>query len=79
MRVKNVTAGGPPAWLPSGMPVPPPTTRLRQIALGLDAIAAELELIIGQRPANLVYWRDELYDIVRQLEEPARDAQRRTV
>jgi hypothetical protein len=61
------------------VPVPPPTTRLRQIALGLDAIAAELELIIGQRPANLVYWRDELYDIVRQLEEPARDADRRTV
>jgi hypothetical protein len=61
------------------MPVPPPTTRLRQIALGLDAIAAELELIIGQRPANLVYWRDELYDIVRQLEDPARDGERRTV
>jgi hypothetical protein len=48
-------------------------------ALGLDAIAAELELIIGQRPANLVYWRDELYDIVRQLEDPARDGERRTV
>ena len=61
------------------MPVPPPTTRLRQIALGLDAIAAELELIIGQRPANLVYWRDELYDIVRQLEEPSRDGEHRTV
>ena len=61
------------------MPVPPPTTRLRQIALGLDAIAAELELIIGQRPANLVYWRDELYDIVRQLEDPARDGERRPV
>ena len=61
------------------MPAPPPTTRLRQIALGLDAIAAELELIIGQRPANLVYWRDELYDIVRQLEDPSRDGERRTV
>ena len=59
--------------------MPPPTTRLRQIALGLDAIAAELEMIIGQRPANLVYWRDELYDIVRQLEDPARDGERRTV
>ena len=61
------------------VPVPPPTTRLRQIALGLDAIAAELELIIGQRPANLVHWRDEIYDIVRELERPARDGERRTV
>lgn len=61
------------------VPEPPPTTRLRQIALGLDAIAGELELIIGQRPANLVHWRDEIYDIVRQLERPARDGERRTV
>jgi hypothetical protein len=61
------------------VPVPPPTTRLRQIALGLDAIAAELELIIGQRPANLVHWRDEIYDIVRELEHPAREVERRTV
>ena len=61
------------------MPVPPPTTRLRQIALGLDAIAAELELIIGQRPANLVHWRDEIYDIVRELERPTREVERRTV
>ena len=61
------------------MPLPPPTTRLRQIALGLDAIAAELELIIGQRPANLVYWRDELYAIVRELEQTSREAERRTV
>jgi hypothetical protein len=61
------------------VPAPPPTTRLRQIALGLDAIAAELELIIGQRPANLVYWRDELYAIVQELEHPGREAERRTV
>ena len=61
------------------VPVPPPTTRLRQIALGLDAIAAELELILGRRPANLVHWRDEIYDIVRELERPARDPERRTV
>ena len=61
------------------VPEPPPTTRLRQIALGLDAIAAELELIIGQRPANLVHWRDEIYAIVRELEHPAREAERRTV
>jgi hypothetical protein len=61
------------------VPVPPPTTRLRHIALGLDAIAAELELIIGQRPANLVHWRDEIYDIVRELEHPARQGERRTV
>jgi hypothetical protein len=61
------------------VPVPPPTTRIRQIALGLDAIAAELELIIGQRPANLVHWRDELYAIARELEHPAREVDRRTV
>ncbi len=61
------------------MPEPPPTTRLRQIAMGLDAIAAELELIIGRRPANLVHWRDEIHDIVRELERPARDVERRTV
>ena len=61
------------------MPTPPPTTRLRQIAMGLDAIAAELELIIGRRPANLVHWRDEIYDIVRELERPAREVERRTV
>jgi hypothetical protein len=61
------------------VPAPPPTTRLRQIALGLDAIAAELELIIGRRPLNLVHWRDELYDIVRELEHPDREPERRTV
>ena len=61
------------------MPTPPPTTRLRQIAMGLDAIAAELELIIGRRPANLVHWRDEIYDIVRELERPAHEVERRTV
>jgi hypothetical protein len=61
------------------VPVPPPTTRLRQIALGLDAIAAELELIIGRRPANLVHWRDEIYDIVHELERPVREEDRRTV
>ena len=47
--------------------------------MGLDAIAAELELIIGRRPANLVHWRDEIYDIVRELERPAREVERRTV
>jgi hypothetical protein len=61
------------------VPAPPPTTRLRQIALGLDAIAAELELIIGRRPLNLVHWRDELYDIVHELEHPDREPERRTV
>jgi hypothetical protein len=61
------------------VPAPPPTTRLRQIALGLDAVAAELELILGQRPANLVHWRDEIYAIVQELEHPARDVERRTV
>jgi hypothetical protein len=61
------------------VPAPPPTTRLRQIAMGLDEIAAELELIIGQRPANLVHWRDEIYDIVRELEHPSREVERRTV
>ena len=61
------------------VPVPPPTTRLRQIAMGLDAIAAELELIIGRRPANLVYWRDEIYAIVHELEDAGREAERRTV
>jgi hypothetical protein len=61
------------------VPEPPPTTRLRQIALGLDAIAAELELILGQRPANLVHWRDEIYAIVHELEHPAREVERRTV
>jgi hypothetical protein len=61
------------------VPAPPTTTRLRQIAMGLDAIAAELELIIGRRPANLAYWRDEIYDIARELKQPARDAERRTV
>ena len=79
MGVKNLTVRAAPRCFASRVPAPPPTTRLRQIALGLDAIAAELELIIGQRPANLVYWRDELYAIVRELEHPAREAERRTV
>ena len=78
--MKNITVDGPRRWLPSSyVPEPPPTTRLRQIALGLDAIAAELELIIGQRPANLVHWRDEIYAIVREPEHPAREGERRTV
>ena len=50
------------------MALPPPTTRLREVEAGLGALARELEEIIGVPPANLLWWRHELRDVIASLE-----------
>ena len=50
------------------MTVPPPTIRLREVEAGLAALARELEEITGERPANLLWWGQELRDVIASLE-----------
>jgi hypothetical protein len=50
------------------MPPQNPATRLREVERGLGALARELEEITGIRPANLLWWRHELQDVIVALE-----------
>jgi hypothetical protein len=50
------------------MPQQNPATRLREVEMGLGALARELEEITGVRPANLLWWRHELQDVIVTLE-----------
>ena len=50
------------------MPLQNPATRLREVEQGLGALASELEEITGIRPANLLWWRHELRDVIDTLE-----------
>ena len=54
------------------MPPQNPATRLREVERGLDSLARELEEITSIRPANLLWWRHELQDVILTLER--RDA-----
>ncbi len=52
-----------------------PTTRLREVEMGLGALARELEKMIGVPPANLLWWREEVRDVIFDLEQrPASDS-----
>jgi hypothetical protein len=51
------------------MPLQPPTTRLREVERGLGSLARELEEITGVRPANLLWWRRELREVITTLEQ----------
>lgn len=50
------------------MPLQPPTTRLREVEKGLGSLARELEEITGVPPANLLWWRRELHEVITTLE-----------
>jgi hypothetical protein len=50
------------------MPLQPPTTRLREVEKGLGSLARELEEITGVPPANLLWWRRELREVITTLE-----------
>ena len=50
-----------------------PATRLREVERGLGALARELEEITGVRPANLLWWRHELQDVIVTLEGRPQD------
>ena len=61
------------------MPLQNPATRLREVERGLGTLARELEEITGVRPANLLWWRHELQDVIFTLEgkpRPVRDDER---
>lgn len=55
------------------MPSQNPATRLREVERGLGALARELEEITGVRPANLLWWRHELQDVIITLEQRLQD------
>lgn len=50
-------------------PMPPENvvTRLQSVAVGLELLADELEKVYGEAPLNLVYWRDEIIEVVEGL------------
>jgi hypothetical protein len=49
--------------------VPPQNlaTRLEAVAVGLSQLAEAFEEVLGQPTPNLLYWRDELFDIAKEL------------
>ena len=49
------------------MPVQNPVTRLEQVALGLAQLAEELEEYIGEPPANILWWRQEILAVAAEL------------
>ena len=55
------------------MPQQNPATRLREVEQGLGTLARELEEITGVRPANLLWWRHELQDVIVALEGRPQD------
>lgn len=57
------------------MPPRNPATRLREVEIGLGALARELEEITGVRPANLLWWRHEVQDVIATLEGRATAAE----
>ena len=58
------------------MPLQNPATRLREVERGLGALARELEEITGVRPANLLWWRHELQDVIATLEGRPKETER---
>ena len=42
-------------------------TRLEAVAVGLGQLAEALEDVLGQPTPNLLYWRDEILDIAKEL------------
>lgn len=46
-----------------------PVVKLREIERGLGLLAAEVDELLGTRPANLLYWRRELRDVIGQLQD----------
>jgi hypothetical protein len=58
-----------------GCMVPPhPVNRLLAVAEGLRELAAELEEIQGEVPANLVWWAEEIDRAVADLRKAAASA-----
>jgi hypothetical protein len=59
------------------MPPQNPLTRLEAVAAGLGALASELEKAYGAPAPNLVYWRNELVEVIDEL-LPEAEASSRT-
>jgi hypothetical protein len=47
--------------------VPDPITRLEAVAAGLGSLAEELMKLYGEPTPNLLYWRQELLDVVDEM------------
>jgi hypothetical protein len=46
---------------------PHPINRLAAVAVGLRALAAELEDIEGEAPQNILWWASEIEDAIAEL------------
>jgi hypothetical protein len=53
------------------MPEQNVVTRLEAVAVGLGRMADELEKIYGEPTPNLLYWRNEIIEVVEKLRADA--------
>ena len=53
------------------MPEQNVVTRLEAVAVGLGRMADELEKIYGEQTPNLLYWRNEIIEVVEKLRADA--------
>jgi hypothetical protein len=53
------------------MPEQNVVTRLEAVAIGLGRMADELEKIYGEPTPNLLYWRNEIIEVVEKLRADA--------
>ena len=51
-------------WVPPQHPV----LKLREVELGLASLAADVEAQLGTRAANLLHWRQEVREVIAELE-----------
>jgi hypothetical protein len=58
------------------MPPQNVVTRLESVAVGLGRMAEELEKIYGEPTPNLLYWRNEIVEVVEKLRADAEAASR---
>ena len=56
------------------MPPQNVVTRLESVAVGLGRMAEELEEIYGEPTPNLLYWRNEIVEVVEKLRSDAHAA-----
>jgi len=51
-----------------------PLTRLEAVAAGLGRVAEELQEICGEPTPNLLYWRNEIVEVIDELSAGASSA-----
>lgn len=56
------------------MPKQNPLTRLEAVAAGLGHVADELQAIYGEPTPNLLYWRNEIVEVIEELSNAAQNA-----